>query len=61
MIDYLGWWDLKVVRNIAQSAKCTTTRANQARIAKGVQTTLEIDKNRKWPEIGHFMFIMILA
>ena len=37
MIDYLGWWDLKVVRNIAQSAKCTTNRQNQARTAKGVQ------------------------
>ena len=37
MIDYLGWWDLKAVRNIAQSAKCTTNRQNQARTAKGVQ------------------------
>ena len=44
IIDYLGWWDLKVVRNIAQSAKCTTNRENQARIAKGVQMTFKIGK-----------------
>ena len=52
MIDYHEWWDLKVVRNIAQSAKCTTNRENQARIAKGVQMTLESGKNGKWPEIS---------
>ena len=48
MIDYVGWWDLKVVRNIAQSAN----REDQARIAKGVQMTLESGKNGKWPEIS---------
>ena len=52
MIDYVGWWDLKVVRNIAQSAKCTPNRENQARIAKRVPMTLEIGKNGKWPEIS---------
>ena len=44
MIDFLGWWDLKVVRNIAQGAKCTTNGENQARIAKGVQMTFKIGK-----------------
>ena len=60
MIDYLGWWDLKVVRNIAQSAKCTTNRENQARIAKGVKMKWKVAKienglKYNWP----FMFKII--
>ena len=59
MIDYLGWWDLKVVRNIAQSAKCTTNRQNQARTAKGVQlktwklAKMENSLKYDWPFYVH--------